>query len=343
MIAKYRARLHLALMLVASLAAVATIVSALVGSLLFHHAAWIGGGVAVINAVLHWAVTRWNPNRNLERNRKLAQEQAKNGKLQMVSTPDEEGVLEMLFGRVTHGRPRVVSSPEPKESLLETPPQPVRVLHGAATLLALGASAVFSTLGLVMALRTWPLNPDWNPPVVGPGDACRIRFPDELRSLGGYWKGFPVVIVRNSEELGFRERALSSSCPKAFWPTHDWKRNRADSYSSFQPSVDVTIPEREDFVGKTLNLEIELVLSYPTAREGFGQGSRWRSAGSTLKQATELRVGPAGAATAYSQVWWITSLTGTICLVVAGILYVLSAKRQAAGVPAARTVAIAFG
>src|SRR5262249_44624644 len=135
----------------------------------------------------HFLVGVSNPNRNTDVNLDVAKGSARAGVLQ-VCTPGNQV-------------------------------QPDRDLHWhrwslghwvCFALMGVGLPAIASP-ELLRVARGWPLNKDWYPPVVGPGDNAYIYFPNKITTVKGYWRGQAAVRIKNARELNVQETMRAES------------------------------------------------------------------------------------------------------------------------------------
>ena len=128
--------------------------------------------MAVVAAVgvLGFLVDLRNPNRDLEANRRTAEQ-------------------EIAAQRVRVLRPGMPLAPGFEPSARKATacwPSDWRSL----ALLALALPE------LMRRQSAWPLNADWYPPVAGPGDETYLYLPDSISSIKGYWTGKSKVTAQ---------------------------------------------------------------------------------------------------------------------------------------------------
>ena len=188
-------------------------------------AAAVAGAVALLG---HLIVVLWNPNRNPEANRARAKKLLKSG------------TMELLRGRT------------PEREADSLPRWGIGPIHGLALAgMALGV-VVFLAAELVRLACGWPLNPEWYPGVVGPGDKSRFYFPERFHSVKGLWKGEAGAEVLNAPELGLARSELETTTKHDTWAGTIWtkseEKNRINS-----PWVGVQMPDFPQLVGKKLH------------------------------------------------------------------------------------------
>src|SRR5262249_25627083 len=118
----------------------------------------------------------------------------------------------------------------------------------------------------------WPINRDFYPPVVGPGDAARLYFPEKIASIKGYWTAVATAVrATNADRLGPAGGQLTAPSPEASRGSFlTAKSSEKDSRST--PWVDVRAPDDPSLAGKSADLEVGLMAQYPavTGPRQFG-------------------------------------------------------------------------
>jgi hypothetical protein len=195
-------------------------------------------GVAVLALLAQVASLCWNPNRNPQANLAKARRLRQAGELERLrrETPD--------LAKHELPRPRL------------------GWLHG----FALGGLALgilpFVTPELVRLAFGWPLNRDWYPAVVGPGDESRIYFDQTIYSLKGLWTGRAAAEVVNAREVGLDRERLEATTREADWGDviHFEEKHRGGVQ---RPWVDVRIPDSPQLGGKELRVKVDLAAVFP--------------------------------------------------------------------------------
>jgi len=244
--------------------------------LAWYTAAWAAAGPAAIALLIHLRAATLKPNANPEANRERA---ARDGDVKVV----EQG----------GGMPSIVPGVGPLG-------QKRKLALGlfAAAMVAL-PSAELMRLG-----RGWPLNPEWVPGVIGPGDKATIHFPQQITTVGGYWSASGSAradaatfrVTSKADSWGGRIRTKSSSSSKTPWAQVHFA----------------------DASGTTLPLQVDLDVRYPgmTGSRSFSN----RSQKLTLR--SEVKLAPAGAGELYRNLVWGGLGGGALAVIVLGIMLV---------------------
>jgi hypothetical protein len=266
---------------------------------------WVVVSGAGLFLLGHLIVNWYDPNRNLDANRRLAQSRVDRGELRVMSArdPDQNGGNEI--GRHRFRARLCVCAVMVASLLVLACPEVVRLANG------------------------WPTNPQCRPIVVGPGDDPGIYFPQSLSSLNGLWRGTPTVEVLNYRELGLPDGRLQATSNQAVW-------GQAIFINSKQPASQVSrlwanprLPDNPDLAGKTLVLKMSLTIDYPLQK-----GPGWMPAQETVTHTTAVELAPRGAGHTYCILWWVGFLTGSLLLLLSGaLLAVLSASFRRLALP----------
>ncbi|HEX5273430.1 MAG TPA: hypothetical protein VFW33_23195 [Gemmataceae bacterium] len=238
MVGWQRAKLHL---LIACGASAVTTFLGLIGAgrgLPEWRTTWMAAAVALLAFLGQIALLFWNPNHNPGANRNKAKGLLRQGRLESLrgETPD--------LAKDELPRPRM----------------------GVGTAFALSALALgivpFASAELVRLALGWPLNREWYPAVVGPGDESRFYFPDTVSCLGPMWNGRADAELLNAGELGLGEERFEVTTSRTTWGKEirfDDKPVRA----AVQPWVDLRIPDAPQLGGKDLRVKLDLVVTFP--------------------------------------------------------------------------------
>jgi hypothetical protein len=186
----------------------------------------------------HLGVVAWNPNRNPEANRARAKRLLRSGNMELLTVATPELAAERL----------------PRFGLTALP------VLGAA-LLALGLAAIPGA-ELVRLACGWPVNPDWGPAVVAPGDEACYYFPERITSIKGLWRGTARVEVLNPEELGLADTWLLASTENKSWGGTIYTET-SEQRNSTHPWVAVQLPNSPQMAGKRVQVRIDLTAVYP--------------------------------------------------------------------------------
>jgi hypothetical protein len=238
MVGAQRAQFHLAVGLGSAAVAGSIGLAAWLGDFPEWRTTLVAAGVAVLALPVQLIVLFWNPNRNPDAGCLRAK--------QLI----RQRVLERLRG-------------ETADLAKEELPRP---RFGALTVVAIFGIALgiwqFLSAELVRRVYGWPLNADWYPAVVGPGDEARFYFPERVDSLQGLWDGRAEAELLNAQEVGVVQRRLSTDTGHARWGNElhfkNDERRRAP-----HPWVLVYVPDSPELSGKDLRVKLDLVATYP--------------------------------------------------------------------------------
>jgi hypothetical protein len=230
----------------------------------------------VANLVVDWH----NPNRDLEANQQLARRDLETGRMQQGQAGRTESPSAEL------GTPRW--SP----------------MHRLAFVLMVVALGVLVLPEGIRAMRGWPLNGDWHPPVAGPGDETYLYLPDSISSVKGFWSGAASVsasLADSPNEPAFQVAAVTNNT--------NWGNNirvkSSEKYSSSRLWVTLRLPDRPDLAGKKLQFTIDLKVNYPMM-----MGANFVNQQGAFNRTGELRLATPGAGKEYNQLWWLGVLGG---------------------------------
>jgi hypothetical protein len=202
----------------------------------------IGAAISVLALLVQGALLLWNPNRNPDANRVKAKRLERSGLLE----PMRGDIPELANKGVPHRR--------------------LGYLHA----IALGGLALavlpFLAAEAVRVAAGWPLNRDWHPAVLGPGDESRVFFPESVQSVQGLWSGRADAELLNARELGLDQGELEATTHQATWPgVIRFDQNRSRTYS-VGPWADVRIPDSPQLNGKEVRVKVDVVATYPADR-----------------------------------------------------------------------------
>jgi hypothetical protein len=267
---------------------------------------WLATLGSAWSVVAHLLVDRTKPNRDLDANLQLARRMLESGCLQQ-------------------GHPDKTELPAP-----EVRAPPWSTLHRLAFLLMLVALGVLTLPELVRGVRGWPINRDWRPRVVGPGDETCAYLPDSITSVNQLWHGTAVVeasVAGNPNQGAFKV--------PAFTKTDSWQRgiplfkdhggrfgSRMSGNTTAPLWVSLRLPDRPDLVGKTLDLKIDLEVIFPVEVAPLLYRDHKRS----IHQTLELRLASANAAKEYNKLWWLGVLGGSTMLLAMNFVLIGMAK-----------------
>jgi hypothetical protein len=256
------------------------------------------GVVAVLALPAQLAVLFWNPNRNPRANREKANRLRQSGHLERLrrETPD---------------------------LAKEEPPRPrLGWLHG----FALGGLALgilpFVTPELVRLALGWPLNRDWYPAVVGPGDVSRVFYAESIQSVQGLWNGRAEAEVLNAPEVGLAQGRLEAATRRDTWGNviHFDENQAKVGYS--RPWAEVWIPDAPQLGGKELRVKVDLAATYPADR-----GNVFVNAQRAFTQTATVRLADTpGAGMVYASLCRGGTLGGAAWLVLMSLALALAAR-----------------
>ncbi|MFL5329436.1 MAG: hypothetical protein ACJ8C4_11025 [Gemmataceae bacterium] len=243
--------------------------------------AWSAGAAFALAAIIQWLAELQNLNRNPGAN--------------------YEAALQKVERRVLHVRqPGTTDTPAPE--LCE---RRWSSTHWLALISLIAAALIAPSAEWLRMSHGWPLNSGWFPPVAGPGDSAYTYFPDGISSVKGYWSANSTVQATRPD--GGPRFNVTSTTNKSSWGSSiSLKSSEKDSNSRLWAGV--TLPNDPGLEGKTLNLQMDLNVTYPKIA---GQGFNVHDA--AYHHATSLRVASAGAGARYVRTWWIGFLTATAC------------------------------
>ncbi len=138
--------------------------------------------------------------------------------------------------------------------------------YWAATLLVATTLLLMPGAELVRLLGGWPSNPDWHPPIVGPGDTAWTWVQPEkpIESLRGHWRASGKGHVVNPRQLGLPQDNVplfAVTSRDEPWP----ELAPTDPRDAVQPWVRVTFPNARELASKDVPIEITLTVQFPDA------------------------------------------------------------------------------
>ncbi len=242
-------------------------------------------GVAVLAAAGHVVLGSRNPNAIPAENRARSRKMEDDGELDVTRSGDREQV-----------RP---------------PVGPFTRLH------ILGVCGVLLAIGGLLAPAAVKERPTEAAVFVraGPGEVLDLEFSDTIEVVNGLWRGSAKVTVLNPQDFGNRPPAITAISNDATWPANvkiDSGRDRIRP----QLWAKVTIPEEDRLAGKTLDLKVDLEVSYPGLDNKIVRDRRtniWKDI--SVKVSNE---------TLFGRVWqvpvrWVGIFFGTLTLAFAGL------------------------
>jgi hypothetical protein len=221
-----------------------------------------------------------DPNKDLESNQRLAQARVRSGEL-------------------WEGKPTVSEAPG------EHPGSGWTSAHSTAyAVLIVGLLAVAAPT-LLRVLRGWPVNSDWVPEVVGPGDEAKVYFPSKITSVKGYWKASAQAQVANAAEVGLANPVLKATSENASWGDKISVSSKESKESTKTLWAKVQMPSNPDLAGKTLKIQMALGVLYPELH-----ANQFDEVSKTFTHVASVRLGSPGAGTTYKSAWWWGTIGG---------------------------------
>ena len=243
---------------------------------------------------------------------------------------DREANSRMAEQAIAAQRVRVLRAGVSQGPLCEPSAMHVRT-HHAPPWCRLGRLAFIAAVAALLALALpelarqqsdWPLNANWYPPVVGPGDETCVYLPDSISSIKGYWAGQSTVTAQVDGAQQAAEFSVESSTRQLDWGHSIDNVKPSERSTRDRLWVRVKAPSGENYAGKTLLCKIALTVWYPVLRnddsfETAVQGYRHEA---TLKLAAPL------AARAYQRWWWGGFAGGEFLLLVSVLARLMGAE-----------------
>ncbi len=198
--------------------------------------------------------------------------------------------------------------------------------HGWALLLACAAPAAFLVPVLARPDGGWPVNPGKGPRangrvhsrVVTPGDVVSMSWTaEDLKSVGGMWRGTPRVRVLNADELGC-SRELPAQGQNDTWDRVIWTEAGFDSLSPFL-TAEFRIPCDESLVGKSLRLQTTLSFEFPTPQ---GKSS-YIDQSTMVTRFDDVLLASSSVKRSYWDTWSTGATIGMTSTLVGGLLLVI--------------------
>ena len=261
----------------------------------FDQAALLLASVAAVAAVGHWCIALQNPNRDRAGNQERAAAELAAGKVEVVQPgPGVDG---------------------------EGPPRSLTLAHLFA-LTAVLAAIPASLAPVIMRPATgWPLNEHLKPYVLAPGDSLPVLADQQVQSLNGLWRGKPSVKLLNAQEVG-GPPALDAICHNDSWDKEIWTGN-FDKAVSFYPGARLIIPNDPALGGKTIHVQMTLVVTYPVAMERDRHfQERFKESTTTVRKEVTIQVAETEVKDAYWSSWEFAVFVGGLGSGLGGLLLV---------------------
>jgi hypothetical protein len=259
-------------------------------------AVWLAVGACAIAVVAHLAIDLANPNRSPESN------------------------LQTAAGRVTSGRLRY--TPGKVDPGAQLALWPGRSMAHRLALVVLAASLVLvAEPEALRATRSWPLNAECYPPVVGPGDQTRIYMDGKITSVKGYWRGRPDVTVKEPGPTAHKLPVEARTNQNDWGSTISVKSSEKNNSST--PWVAVSLPADSSLAGKAVDCNINLQVTYPEM-EG---STNYATQSSKMTRSLTLQLAPVvGAGGSYDGWWWSGTVLGMGLILFCGLCLLRAAR-----------------
>jgi hypothetical protein len=248
-----------------------------------------------------WLAYIWigarNPNRSMRANKAVAERLVQQKRLETLSAEGER----------------------------DERPRPVVVETGIG-FFCVGALLLFTTILMlgaeVVRLGSgWPANPDWHPPMFGPGDQAWTWIePDQpFETLRGEWRflngSAKAMPLNKNDPKNVEKIALQISSRDTGWSTP----HPADAASPPRLWVRLQFPKNHALSRKRVQIEIAMNIAYPAAEQDRVVDKQ-KGVTATL----EVDMTRPLAAFLYSFFWYTAMLGGGTVYLLAGVYHLLS-------------------
>ncbi len=142
---------------------------------------------------------------------------------------------------------------------------------------------------------------------------------DDLKSVGGMWRGTPRVRVRNAAELGCPKQLLAQGKNDS-WNRVIWTDAGFDSLSPFL-TAEFRIPADDSLVGKSLQLHTTLAIEFPAPQGRSSYGDQRM----TVNRFDEVMLASRSVKQSYWNSWSSGATIGMATTIVGGLLLVIFA------------------
>lgn len=280
--------------------------------------AFIAAGILGLAAVLHLLIAIENLNKNSEKNVEKAATFIDDGSMQQVSPGDTTNVA-----------------------------PPPALLGGTH---CVGLAVVFLAVLVALApagyqmLGGFAFNSDTKPDVISPGDEVKLYFPTKIDCVKSNWRSVsmmnaikamqlvkpgmqppndaalmpyapPRVRIANANELALGDLKIEASSSDKTWPDSMYVKSK-EKHTHPTIWATVRLPADDRLESKTIQLEVEMDLHYPTAN-GDQMDSKFDVG---VKQTFPITLAKKGEASTYSSIWWAGLIGGTILGFVGGMI-----------------------
>jgi hypothetical protein len=180
---------------------------------------------------------------------------------------------------------------------------------------ALGVVAIllFQSAMIYRVASGWHGNPGLHPMVCGPGDVVRVRFDDNVVTVGPFWRGH--VVAKLEDDSNSSPKTISAATNQEFW---DPQQIKSKGNSSMPLWADVTIPSEPKLAGTTGRLHLVMDVTFP---KPAGPG-RFDTAEKHVEKMIDVKFADPGAGVSYREAYFNGALSA--CVVLLGLLGVLT-------------------
>jgi len=278
--------------------------------------AYLASGVVVFASLGLLAGVLKNPNKDMEANAQASRLRLQGGEISKV--PGEVGAsaaFAISFGSAS------VSTPGP------TPGGPTL---GGLIGLAIAAMAILPAIApeAIRLVSGWPLNPEFYPQVVGPGDSPHVYFKQRISSVNAMWRGSVTSTVTSADDPQLIGRILQGDTKKSNWGLTISSENSGNSTRPFWAKI--TIPQDPLYAGQTIRLNINANAVFPAVM-GRDQFMEQRQ---DFARSAQLHLSGENAGLFYKTSWYAGQAIAALLLIIAGVqLYLMNRKLRKSALP----------
>jgi hypothetical protein len=190
--------------------------------------------------------------------------------------------------------------------------------------LLLAAPVLAASPEIIRSLHGWPLNEDWYPAIVGPGDRPIVRMRHSISSIKGYWRGRPEATMLI--DGGGPAQNVGASTAGGAWGS-TISAQSTETSGSATPKVTVDIPLDVSLAGQRGTVDIDLDVEYPVASlasKTFRVVTTHMHDSFSIQLASELEAG-----VKYSTAWWKGTLVASALILLGALgLFVAGGRMQ---------------
>ncbi|MFQ3592667.1 MAG: hypothetical protein SNJ82_05675 [Gemmataceae bacterium] len=179
------------------------------------------------------------------------------------------------------------------------------------------------------ALILWAIggrgNAGWYPQVLGPGDEGYVYFDKQIICVNGHWRGHVNVMLLNTKELGLdgEFKPVQGRTRQDGWGQTITINRRGSKTSSPTLYAYIAIPEDPRLVGKTLDLQIEMIVNYPRLIGNDLYDDRHHE---RVVERHQVVLSSVRAGLMCQRTWWVALLVGFVCFTAGGIVLPLASQ-----------------